>query len=94
MRAYEHRILAHHLYEYAKGLRSLVLYTTNVWNIDMIEKRLKRVDVDYCIQGVNGTKVNVFFGNKRCIDVARQMNLESLSHLTAEEDFILGNAGV
>jgi len=32
----------------------------------------------------------VFFGNPICIEVIKQMNLESLSSLTDEEDFILG----
>lgn len=83
-------VFIHHIQEYKKGLRTLVLYTTKASNRDAIEKRLKREMIDYYIQKVNGTKINVFFGNSVCIDVIKQMNFTSLSNLTDEEDFILG----
>jgi hypothetical protein len=90
IRAYEHKVFAHHLYEYVKGLRSLALFTIDASNREAIEKRLGVSNVDYYIQNVNGTKVNIFFGDKRCIDIVKQMNFKSLSDLTDEEDFILG----
>jgi hypothetical protein len=83
-------LFIHHIQEYKKGLRTLVLHTTKASDRDAIEKRLKREMIDYYIQKVNGTKINVFFGNSICIDVIKQMNFESLSNLTDEEDFILG----
>lgn len=83
-------VFIHHIQEYKKGLRTLVLHTTKALNSDAIEKRLEREMIDYYIQRVNGTKINVFFGNSICIDVIKQMNFESLSNLTDEEDFILG----
>ena len=83
-------VFIHHIQEYKKGLRTLVLHTTKASNRDAIEKRLKREMIDYYIQKVNGTKINVFFGNSVCIDVIKQMNFTSLSNLTDEEDFILG----
>ncbi len=83
-------VFIHHIQEYKKGLRTLVLHTTKASNRDAIEKRLKRERIDYYIQPVNGTKINVFFGNSICIDVIKEMNFESLSNLTDEEDFILG----
>ncbi len=84
------RVFTHHLHEYKKGLRTLVLHTTNARNRDTIEKRLERAEIEYYIQEVSETKINVFFGNPICIEVIKQMNLESLSCLTNEEDFILG----
>jgi len=84
------RVFTHHLHEYKKGLRTLVLHTTNARNRDTIEKRLERAEIEYYIQVVSETKINVFFGNPICIEVIKQMNLESLSSLTDEEDFILG----
>lgn len=84
------RVFTHHLHEYKKGLRTLVLHTTNARNRDTIEKRLERAEIEYYIQEVSETKINVFFGNPICIEVIKQMNLESLSSLTDEEDFILG----
>ena len=83
-------VFTHHIQEYKKGLRTLVLYTTKASNRDAIEKRLQREMIDYYIREVNETKINVFFGNSICIDVIKQMNFESLSNLTDEEDFILG----
>jgi len=83
-------VFTHHIQEYKKGLRTLVLYTTKASDRDAIEKRLEREMIDYYIQKVNGTKINVFFGNSICIDVIKQMNFTSLSNLTDEEDFILG----
>jgi hypothetical protein len=83
-------VFIHHIQEYKKGLRTLVLHTTKASNSDAIEKRLEREMIDCYIQRVNGTKINVFFGNSICIDVIKQMNFESLSNLTNEEDFILG----
>jgi len=84
------RVFTHHLHEYKKGLRTLVLHTTNARNRDTIEKRLESAAIEYYIQDVTETKINVFFGNPICIEVIKQMNLESLSSLTDEEDFILG----
>lgn len=83
-------MFTHHIQEYKKGLRALVLYTTKASNRDAIEKRLKREMIDYYIQKVNGAKINVFFGNSICVAVIKQMNITSLSNLTDEEDFILG----
>ena len=83
-------VLTHHIQEYKKGLRTLVLYTTKASNRTAIEKRLKRLIIDFYIREVNETKINVFFGNAVCIDVIKQMNFTSLSNLTDEEDFILG----
>ncbi|NQE54834.1 hypothetical protein C5S29_14710 [ANME-1 cluster archaeon GoMg3.2] len=83
-------VFTHHLLEYKKGLRTLVLHTTNVSNRDAIKKKLERAMIAHYIQAVNGTKINVFFGNSICIDVIKQMNFTSLSNLTDEEDFILG----
>jgi len=84
------KVFAHHIQEYKRGLRGLVLYTTKRSNRDAIEKRLEREMIEYYIQEVNKTKINVFFGNSVCIAVIKQMNLTSLSNLTDEEDFILG----
>jgi hypothetical protein len=84
------KVFIHHIQEYKKGLRALVLHTTKASNRAAIEKRLERETIDCYIQEVNGTKINVFFGNPVCIEVIKQMNIESLSNLTDEEDFILG----
>ena len=68
-------MFTHHIQEYKKGLRALVLYTTKASNRDAIEERLTRERIDYHIQEVNGTKINVFFGNPICVAVIKQMNI-------------------
>jgi len=87
---YEGKIFTRHLYEYKKGLRNLVLLTTSRSNRATIEERLKEENVDYYIQEVNETKINVLFGDRACIEVIQRMNFKSLSELTDEEDFIIG----
>ncbi|MCI2426429.1 DUF2023 family protein [Candidatus Acetothermia bacterium] len=84
------RIFAHNLYEYKKGLRNLVLYTTSSKEQLGIEATLKRLDVAYYIQKVNQTKINIFFGEPQCVEMIRSIGCRSLTELTAEEDFILG----
>jgi len=83
-------VLTHHIQEYKKGLRTLVLHTARASNRAAIEKRLNWAMIDYYIQEVNEKKINVFFGDSICIDVIKQMNFTSLSNLTDEEDSILG----
>ncbi len=50
-------VFNHHLYEYKKGLRSLVLHTGNIKEKNIIEKRLKRENISYYIKKVNSAKI-------------------------------------
>ncbi len=83
-------VFRHHIYEYKKGLRRMVLYTAGAGELPTIERKLQTLSIDYCILPVTETKVNVFFGDESCIEVIRSFNIRSLSHLTHEQDFILG----
>ena len=84
-------VFSHYLYEYKKGLRNLILYTEKIQEKDRIEKRLKKECIDYFIQRINGgARMNVFFGDSVCVEIIRQMKFKSLSHITEEQDFILG----
>lgn len=83
-------VFRHHIYEYKKGLRNLILHTAKAENRSKIEKRLKECQIPYLIYSVSEKKINVFFGNQRCIDVIHQINKKDLKDYTAEEDFILG----
>jgi hypothetical protein len=84
------KIFNHHLYEYKKGLRNLVLYTGNMQEREVIESKLKIENIDHHIQELNGEKINIFFGDTICVEIIKQMKFKSLSSLTEEEDFILG----
>ena len=83
-------VFRHHIYEYKKGLRRMVLYTASVDQQEVIEQKLLNQGIEYLIIPVTKAKINVFFGDAACIHVIRSFNIRSLSHLTHEQDFILG----
>lgn len=84
------QVLAHHIYEYKKGLRHLVLHTLNASFREIAEKRLKQQNIEYIIQTVSSSKINIFFGRRECVDVIRCFGIKKLHEYTPEEDFILG----
>ncbi|WP_407356920.1 DUF2023 family protein [Methanolobus sp. WCC5] len=84
------QVLRHHIYEYQKGLRHLILHTANIYQEDEIIDLLERKGVNYLIRQASEQKINVFFGDKRCINVVREIGDKCLSDYTEEEDFILG----
>lgn len=84
------RILCHHIYEYRKGLRSLVLHTMGIDERDQVECFLERRGIAYCIREVGDTKINVFFGKPDCVEIVRQFRSPALNELSNEEDFMLG----
>ncbi len=83
-------VLGHHIYEYQKGLRHLVLHTMQIKDRLLAERKLNHFGVDYVIVPVTETKINVFFGKRECVDVVRTFCDKPLNRLTAEQDFILG----
>ena len=78
------------IYEYKKGVRDLFLQTVHKDSINNVILRLEKNDIDYFLFSVNETKINIFFGKKECVEIIRLFNIESLSKLTLEQDFILG----
>ena len=84
------KVFIHHIYEYEKGLRNLILHTTNTANKMEVIGKLEKRNISYKIYSVNENKINVFFGSIAAIDVVKTMNLEKLSTMSDEEDFILG----
>ncbi len=93
LRTYVHsniQVLRHHLYEYEKGIRNLVLHTTSIHLKNEIISLLEKRNVDYLIRQTSGSKINVFFGDERCIEIIRRIGNKCLSDYTDEEDFILG----
>ncbi len=83
------RVFHHHIYEYKKGIRNLILTTEKGIYRDNIEKRLKKENIDYVVHDIGNGKINVYFGEKPCVDVVRTLN-PKLNKLTPEQDFILG----
>ncbi len=86
----ELRVFSHHIYEFKKGLRNLILTTEKQTNREVIVNRLEREKISYLIQEVDNKKINVFFGNPDCINVIKSFNQPKLNEYTPEQDFILG----
>jgi len=86
------KVLVHHIYEYKKGVRHLVLHTLNAACRDRAESKLQQQDISYVIQEVTSSKINVFFGDLDCVNIVRELGVENkkLNELTSEEDFMLG----
>ncbi len=82
-------VFCHHIYEYKKGLRNLVLTTERAQNRKIIEKRLKKENIPYVIHDITNDKINIYFGKQHCIDVVSTFD-SRLNKLTPEQDFILG----
>lgn len=84
------KILCHHIYEYKKGLRSLVLRTLPADKLPYAEERLQKNNIAYTVKHVSAKKVNVFFGDKNCVDIIAGFGDKALNRFTPEEDFMLG----
>ncbi len=84
------QVLGHHIYEYQKGLRHLVLHTMRTEDRAAAERKLNHYGVDYVVVPVTESKINIFFGKEECVDVVRTFCDKPLNKLTAEQDFILG----
>ena len=83
-------VFNHHLYEYKKGLRNLVLHTCcRDIGYDIICK-LEHHNVEYLIYPLGKKRINVFFGNTACLEIVRRIGKFRLSKYTPEEDSILG----
>ena len=79
-----------YLYEYKKGLRNLALYTGRNEEENIAVRKLRKERISHYIHRVNGSKINIFFGDAECVHIIEQMRTRLLADLTPEEDFILG----
>lgn len=86
----EIRIFLNHIYEFKKGIRSMVLYTMNRKHESFAIQRLESQQISYMIQEVGSNKINLFFGKPECMEAIRHIIIRPLNELSAEEDFILG----
>ncbi|MBN1928879.1 MAG: DUF2023 family protein [Chlorobiaceae bacterium] len=86
------KILIHHIYEYRKGLRSLVMHTLPSGKMLEATAKLRQYGIDYHIHTAGMKNINVFFGAPECVAVVRSICGEKkLRDLTPEEDFVLGS---
>ena len=83
------RVFHHHIKKKKKGIRNLILTTEKSKYRESIENRLNNENIDYVIHEIPNGKINVYFGEKDCVNVVKTFN-PKLNELTAEQDFILG----
>jgi hypothetical protein len=84
------QVLKHHVYEYKKGIRNMVLHTMKKTEKEKAIYYLNMKAVHFWISEVNETKINVFFGNQECVEIIKSFQAESLNKLLPEQDFMLG----
>lgn len=86
------RVFLHHIYEFQKGVRSMVLCTLHNEEIEFACNRLTSKEICYFLQPTpNKERTNVFFGRKECLDAIRLFaEGRPLNELSPEEDFIVG----
>ena len=84
------KMLLHHIYEFQKGVRRLVLCTICPTCARLVAERLQARRIDYLVQPVTADKVNLYFGKRSCLDAVQTFVDKPLNKLTPEEDFMLG----
>ncbi|HZJ79763.1 MAG TPA: DUF2023 family protein [Dysgonamonadaceae bacterium] len=84
------QILLHHIYEYNKGLRNLVLYTMSIADKAKVKELLDSREISYCFAKITPERINLFFGDEVCIKIIKSFGGKPLSDYTDEEDFMLG----
>ena len=84
------RVFHHHIYEFKKGIRNLILTTEKAKYKAPIAERLEKENIDYVIHDISPNKINVYFGAKDCVDVIKSFQNPKLNELTPEQDFMLG----
>lgn len=84
------KLFLHQIYEFQKGVRNLVLCTMCRTCASLLSERLERLGIAYRIQSVTDSKVNLYFGNRMCLETVATFIHKPLNELSAEEDFMLG----
>lgn len=88
--ALDMKVLMNHIFEYKKGVRQMILFTCNARYEDFAVNRLKSQGIEYIIQRVGNSNINIFFGKKQCLDAIRIIVDKPLVRLSPEHDFIIG----
>ena len=84
------RVFHHHIYEYRKGLRNLILHTISADFRTMVEQKLDKYNIAYVIYPLTNGNINVFFGATECVEVIKAIGKPNLAEYNPDEDFILG----
>ena len=83
-------VFNHHIYEFKKGVRDMVLCTLPAHMQEKVVAKLERNEISYMIQKIKNGNINVFFGKEECLVVVRNLCKERfLDELSPEEDFMI-----
>ena len=77
------KMFMHHIYEFKKGVRSLVLCTMCRTCASIVAERLRGQQIGYMIQEVSEKKVNLYFGKQECLDAVKTFIHKPLNRLGA-----------
>lgn len=86
------RVALHHIYEYEKGIRPMVLCTLSAEELELIVSKLEAKGIAYFTQATPGLcRINLFFGRETCVETISYFLQDRYLHqLSPEQDFILG----
>lgn len=85
------QVFNHHIYEFKKGVREMVLCTLLPGCEERVKTKLERNGICYLIQKQRNGNINVFFGKEECLTVVRKLCKDkTLDQFSPEEDFMLG----
>lgn len=76
------KMFMHHIYEFKKGVRSLVLCTMCRTCASIVAERLRGQQIGYMIQEVSEKKVNLYFGKQECLDAVKTFIHKPLNRLS------------
>ncbi len=86
----EMRVLMNHIYEYKKGVRTMIIFTCKKRFEKFAVQRLENQDIACIVRPAGKENINIYFGKRECIDAVKMMVTRPLNELSPEEDFILG----
>lgn len=86
------KVFLHHIYEFQKGVRKMVLCTLSQDEVIEAESRLTHAGIAHFSRRVKGgNRANLFFGDEVCLKALDLfLGDRPLNNLTPEEDFIVG----
>jgi hypothetical protein len=68
----------------------MVLCTLPSSDREFAEKKLFSLGIPFVVSRINREKVNIFFGDRECIQIVKSFGDKPLNDYTDEQDFILG----
>lgn len=65
-------VFIHHIYEYEKGIRNLILHTLSKEKLEIAVNKLKTKNIDFIFYKLKNDRFNIFFGDSACINVIKK----------------------